>query len=204
MKKIIITLVALCGIALAGNAQITVTSSNYINAGAGINQKVDTMPVSGIIPGSAGSNQTYDFSALHTTSLTVTSQSTFTTVSAGVLGSSYSVTPANICMHQDTTYFYFDSTSTKLELWGSVGNLLQNGVNNAQVYSNPQTVITFPSTYNTSFTDTAKYDTKLPYGATYQGYWVDSVQEKERIITVSKMDGWGTVKIGRASCRERE
>jgi|ERR1035437_3898610 hypothetical protein len=194
MKKILLVLSAFSWASFTANAQITVTSANYINASTGINQKVDTLPVAGIVPGNAGANVTYDFSALHTASLTITSQITFTTVATGVQGSSYSVTPANMCMHQDTSYMYFDTSATKMEFWGIAGNLLRNSVNNAMVYSNPQTVITFPSTYNTTFTDVAAYDNKFVYGALYQGIWVDSLREKETITTTSKIDGWGTVK----------
>ena len=192
MKKTVLISAAFFGAVFTVNAQITVTSANY-NAvtAAGMNQKVDTLPVAGIVPGSAGASQTYNFSALNSH---LTSVSTFTTVAAGVLGSTYSVTSADVCMKQDTMYFYFDSSSTKLDMWGVAGNLLQNGVNNAMVYSNPQTVITFPSTYNTAFTDVATYDNTFNYGALYQGYnMVDSVREKETITTTSKIDGWGTV-----------
>lgn len=184
-KKLIIPLV-FCWMCFSANAQITVTMNNYTSSS--ISQKVDTMPVPGINPGNAGANQTYNFAALNSH---LTSGSSLIMPSLGVLGAKFPMT--NVCMIQDTMYFYFDSSSSKLSFWGVAGDLLKNSVNNAQVYSNPQTIITFPSTYNTAFSDTALYDAKLPYNAYYQGYWVDSVREKERIITVSNMDGWGTV-----------
>jgi hypothetical protein len=140
------------------------------------------------VPGSAGVNQTYNFSALHSH---LWASNTLIAASTGVLGSHYTMT--NVCSHVDTLYYYFDSSSTHVNLWGVSGNLLGNSVNNAQVYSNPQTIIKFPSTYNSTFTDTAAYDSKMPYNDYYQGYYVDSVREKERIITVSNIDGWGNV-----------
>jgi len=165
-----------------------VTSTNYFSA-SGITMKVDTLPVGGIVPGSAGTGQTYDFTLLHSH---LTSSSAFIAPASGILGSSYPA--SNICMHQDTNYNYFDSSSTKLDFYGVAGNLLMNGVNNALVYSNPEKIITFPSAYSTSFTDAAAYDNKWAYGALYQGVWVDSLREKNIITKTSVMDGSGQVK----------
>ena len=190
MKKIILipTLTAFCGILFTMNAQINITSANYY-PGAGIfYQNIDTLPVSGIVPGNAGASQTYDFSALHNLPF---STNEMIAPSAGILPGKFP--SADVCWHLDTMYSYFDSSSTKLELLGVAGNLLMNGVNNALVYSNAQTIITFPSTYQTAFTDVAAYDNKFAYGALYQGYMVDSVREKETITTTSLIDGWGTV-----------
>lgn len=190
MKKIILipTLTAFCGILFTMNAQINITSANYYPGAGNFIQNVDTLPVSGIVPGNAGASQTYDFSALQTH---LFSTNEMIAPSAGILPSSYPT--SDVCWHADSMYSYFDSSSTKLELLGVAGNLLMNGVNNALVYSNAQTIITFPSTYNTAFTDVAAYDNKFAYGALYQGYMVDSVREKETITTTSLIDGWGTV-----------
>ncbi|MCX6311417.1 MAG: T9SS type A sorting domain-containing protein [Bacteroidetes bacterium] len=186
MKKILFSLATLGLSAFSVKAQITVTSSDYIDVSSPLTQYIDTNTT--ITPGSAGANADWNFTALHAHDTII---STFTSASSGLLGSNY--TNANVCMHLDTNYFYFDTTSTKLDFYGVAGDLLGNSVNNAQVYSNPQTIITFPSTYFTAFTDTAAYDAKFVYGALYQGYFVDSVREKETIITSSTIDGWGTV-----------
>lgn len=194
MKKIIFTLSAICAASFSVNAQITVTAANYSNVTTGLNQKVDTLPIVGIVSGSSGANVTYDFSALHSH---LTSSSTFITPALGVLGAKFP--SANICMHQDTNYMYFDTSSTKLEFWGVAGNLLQISTNTAIVYSNPETKITFPSTYNTTFSDVSAYDNKFNYMALYQGVWVDSVREKKNSTITSKIDGWGTVITPNAS-----
>ncbi len=186
MKKILLVPLLFCWGTFAVKAQITVNLASY--SASTPSQNVDTLPVVSIGPGSAGANQTYDFSAVHSH---LASSTANIAPSAGVLGSMYPMT--NNCMHQDTLYFYFDSNASRIDFWGVAGNLLSNSVNNAQVYSNAQTIITFPSTYNTAFTDTANYDCKLPYNAIYQGYYVDSMREKERIITISTVDGYGTV-----------
>ncbi|MBI4947364.1 MAG: T9SS type A sorting domain-containing protein [Bacteroidetes bacterium] len=186
MKKKIFTFLSLASVALTINAQ-TITSLNYFNA-SGLTQKVDTMPAGGIVPGSSGSAQTYDFSTLNSH---LTSTSAYIAPASGLNGSSYPM--SNVCMHQDTMYVYLDSSSTKVDMWGLAGNLLQNGADNAQVYSNPQTVITFPSILSSSFTDTAEYDSSFPYMDYYMGFWVDSLRKKETIITTSTMDGAGTV-----------
>lgn len=186
MKKILLIPLVFLWISFTANAQITVNLASY--TASNISQYVDTLPLVSIGPGIAGANQTYDFSALHSH---LPSFGSYIPPSAGVLGSQYPMT--NNCMHQDTLYFYFDSNASKVDFWGVAGNLLGNSVNHAQIYSNPQTIITFPSTYNTAFLDTANYDSKFGYNAMYNGYYVDSLREKERIITNSTVDGWGTV-----------
>ena len=134
--------VVFCLISLTVKAQtaITVNLSDY-NLSS-IAQMIDTMPLSGIVPGNAGAGQAYNFASLHSH---VSSPTTFMAPSAGVLGTQH--TYSNVCMYQDGLYLYLDSSSTYLNLFGVAGNLLQNGENNAQMFSNPQTIITFPSTF---------------------------------------------------------
>lgn len=187
MKKILLLLSAAFGwFSFTANAQITISSADYYKIATGMTQKVDTVPT--ITPGAAGANQTYNFAALNSH---LNSTTTFMPPASGLLGSQFPMT--NVCMQQDTMYFYLDSATAQLEWWGVAGNLLQNSVNNALVYSNPETKITFPSTYNTAFSDNSAYDSKFPYGAFVQGIWVDSVRNKENNTTTSLIDGWGTV-----------
>jgi len=193
-KKILLISSVLLGVAFSADSQITVTYDNYSNYNNGIYQQLDTATTSlkTIVPGSAGTGVSYNFSALTSN---VKSSSSFMASSAGLLGSKYSMT--QVCMLQDTIYSYFDTSANKpatyLNLWGQSGDILSNHVNNAVVYTKPQTVITFPATYLTAFKDTATYDNKFNYGAYYEGYWVDSLRQKQRIITRSVIDGWGTV-----------
>jgi hypothetical protein len=183
MKKTLFGLTAFFWVPYALNAQITITASNFAAVTTTVSY-VDTVPA--ITPGSAGAGVTWDFSALHT-HRTVTN--TVMTPTAGVMGSSFP--SSNMCVQRDTNYLYLDTSNTKVEFWGVSGHILGNGVNNALVYTNPQTILTFPSTYTTTFKDTATYDRKFGYNAIYQGVQVDSLREKERIITSSTMDGWG-------------
>src|SRR3990172_2082537 len=188
MKKILFTLSAFCGAAITANAQITVTSADYLNATTLIHY-VDTLPNAAIDSGLTGASQTYDFSLAvkHLTSTT----NKILPKSSGLLAASYP--SANICMQQDANYYYFDSTNTQLDFWGVSGDLLNISSNRAQVYTNPETKLTFPSTYTTTFTDPSSYDNTFEYMAMYQGVWVDSVRNKENNTTTSLIDGWGSV-----------
>ena len=174
------------------NSTITIDSLMVINAADysfftyGKELITDTLPV--VSPGTAGANVTWNLSGLNSH---LFSGNSFIAPSLGVKGTSYPMT--NVCMHQDSLYYYFDSTTAEIDLWGVAGNLLGNSVDNAQIYSNPSTYLTFPTTFNTSFTDTASYDNYFEYNDMYQGVFVDSLREKETLITSSKIDGWGKI-----------
>lgn len=186
MKKLLFISAAFCWFAFTASAQITILGGNYVaNTG---NSQVDLAPANTILPGNAGTNVTYDFSTLHSNSA---STSALIDPSAGILGTSFPMT--NGCLHQDTMYMYLQYGPSQLDFWGAAGNILKNGVNNALVYTNPETKITFPSLYLTSFNDASSYDQKWLYGGTYQGIQVDSLRNKEVNTTTSLMDGWGTV-----------
>ncbi len=195
MKKIGVLAIALIGWISILNAQIVITSANYGNIGAYLVQKTDTLPVSSITPGSSGINATWNFSALHSHITTVDS---FINPTAGLLGSSYPT--SNLCMNQGgVNYVYFDTSSTGVKMLGNAGDLLANATNHALVLSDPETIITFPSTFTTTFTDSTLYDSYFNYGAMYSGYFVDSVREKKFVIIHSNMDGFGTVTTPNAS-----
>lgn len=187
MKKTLLLMAAVAWGSTYLGAQITINESDYASAGATVSF-VDEAAT--ITPGSSGAGAVWDFSAL-TATRTVTN--TFQAPSAGILGSNFSM--ANVCMHRDTLDLYMDTSATKVEFWGAAGNLLSNATNNALVYGNAQTLLTFPSTYNTTYTDTASYDSKFAYGGLVQGVQVDSLREKERIITMSNIDGWGYLTV---------
>lgn len=184
MKKALLTLSVFLGAYSAVNAQITVNLSAFRPG----DQNTDTLPASGIVPGNSGASQTYDFSTLNDD---LWDANTFIAPSAGILGTEYPM--SNVCSSGNDFDSYYDSSSTSLILWGVAGDLLLNGVDNAHIFSNPQTVITFPSTFNDTFTDTAEFDNTFEYNDYYMGYFVDSVREKEYIITTSLIDGWGNV-----------
>ncbi|OFY84947.1 MAG: hypothetical protein A3F72_18365 [Bacteroidetes bacterium RIFCSPLOWO2_12_FULL_35_15] len=174
----------------AAAAGITITAADYTNLPASNFQNIDTLPVVAITPGAAGANVTWDFTALNA-NLNVANE--LITPSTGLLGSSFPT--ANMCLNQgNTDYLYFDQQLSGIDLLGYAGDLLQNGAPfEAVVLSNPETVITFPSTYTTSFNDVSAYDASYAYNGTYSGIQVDSVREKETITITSLIDGYGTV-----------
>ena len=172
-------------------AGITITAADYSNLPANNFQNTDTLPVAAITPGAAGANVTWDFTALNAN---VTVSNTLITPSTGLLASSFPT--ANMCLNQgNTDYLYFDQQSSELNLLGYAGDILQNGAPyEAVVLSNPETIITYPSTYNTAFSDVSAYDASYAFNGTYSGIQVDSVREKETTTITSLVDGYGTVK----------
>lgn len=172
-------------------AGITITDADFSNLPVNNFLNTDTLPVVAITPGSAGANVTWDFTALNTDQ---NISNILITPSGGLL-SSYFPT-ANRCLKQGTTdHFYFDEQTSGLNLLGFAGDVLQNGAPyEAVVLSNPETIITFPSSYNTTFNDVSAYDVTFEYNGTYSGVQVDSVREKETTTINSLVDGYGTVK----------
>ncbi|OFY85080.1 MAG: hypothetical protein A3F72_04865 [Bacteroidetes bacterium RIFCSPLOWO2_12_FULL_35_15] len=174
----------------AAAAGITITNADFTNLPVNNFQNTDTLPVVAISPGAAGANVTWDFTALNAD---INISNNIITPSGGLLASFFPT--ANRCLKQGTTdHFYFDEQPSELNLLGYAGDILQNGTPyEAVVLSNPETIITFPSTYNTTFNDVSAYDVKFEYNGTYSGFQIDSVREKETITISSLIDGYGTV-----------
>jgi hypothetical protein len=173
-------------------AQITVTQADFASIGENIIQATDTLPVVAISPGSAGANQTWDFSALHNHYSTTYN---FITVSSTPFATSYPM--ANLSAAVPGPFYNFmNSSASSVQLWGYGGDLLNDGTQHALVYSNPEKMVLFPSTYNTPLNDTSKYDVKFYYGhnITYGGntYFIDSVRQKETNYIAGGIDAWGT------------
>ena len=167
-------------------AQITVTQADFAAIGDNVIQATDTLPVAAISPGNAGANQTWDFSLLHNHS-----SSTYNYVTPASTGYSYHYPGATIVANVNSSiYNFLNSSASGIQVLGFTGNLLGTGALSV-VYSNPEKIISFPTTYNTVCNDTSKYDCRFYYGQTVQGYLVDSVRQKELNYITSTFDAWG-------------
>ena len=173
-------------------AGISITAADYTNLVGNNFQNTDTLPVAAIKPGNSGAAVTWNFTALHPY-LNV-SNNILTPTSTGTMYSSFTAPVPNMCLKQGTAdYFYFDQQPAALNFLGYVGDLLQNGSTKAVVLSNPETVITYPSSYGTAFNDVSAYDVKHAYNGVVSGITVDSVREKETITISSVIDAYGSV-----------
>ena len=172
-------------------AQISITQADYAGIGDSLTQFIDSVPQ--VLPGNAGSNETWTL-----TGLKKQKTSLLTFVNPASISFGVKFPKSNLCMNLDNKFnFYLEKNASKIQLWGVSGDILMTGTPVALVYSNPETKITFPTTYNTTFSDTSYYDRKEFYGKTvyYGGFtvYVDSARNKHVEQITSIVDGSGNV-----------
>ena len=147
MKKTLLTILSFTVI-LGLKAQVTVTSADFPSAGTSAILVNDSTP-SVTIDGS-GTGVTWDLANIvqHTIDTNNFVDPTTTTFTNDFLTSNVALSGLN----QDT---YFTNGTTEVTLNGFAGDPFGLGVQTAIVYSNLETLLTFPSSMGTSFIDTA-------------------------------------------------
>lgn len=177
----------LSGFVFSATAQIALTQTDFPGVGNSTTLIYDTLPDVSIVPGAAGTAQTWDFSLLHNHGTVVNS---YVDPATTPFASSFTMT--NVAdLLSGPYYYYYGSSPSEFLLWGMGGDLLGIGTQVSVVYGNPETYMEFPSTYNSSFTDTSRYDQKFFYGQTISGYYCDSARQLERNHITSTFDAWG-------------
>ncbi len=180
MQKLILSFLGLCLFSpFSITAQITLNQSDFPSAGtAVIRAEANT---NGVSPGSAGPNQTWDFSSLDTINIDTT---TFITPDEAPNSDDFPM--ANLVSYNlgVYTYNYINSNA----LWG-IGislDFVEPGTF-ISIYFDPMSKqMVFPTTYGTTFTDSTNIDITLedPEG----GFRTKTVQKSE-----FEVDGYGTV-----------
>jgi len=154
MKKSLLSLCAFGLFALGAIAQPTINLGSVPGFGSTITSR--DVDGTGINPGSAGANQTWNFTAYPDTgapvSLTYVNPTT-TPFAADFPNSNYAFESETI--DGATNYGYYNLNASSFEL---LGNATDNGDNTTQVISlsNPQTALSFPATLNSTNSDTYK------------------------------------------------
>jgi len=151
-------------------AQPVITASNYPVAGETYHGTIQFNPPSF---GSPGANVTWDFS-----NLTNATPGPLAYEAPSSTSYSASFPTANVAVNFSIVTLFYNTTSTKVDVCGSVSS------NVVMPYKNPQTAITFPFTYLDEFKDTAKTDS------------IVTASNKRRIRTTysqSLADGYGTL-----------
>ncbi|MEO5645100.1 MAG: T9SS type A sorting domain-containing protein [Bacteroidia bacterium] len=169
------------------SAQITITEIDIAPHFTQVLQRNDTTPT--VTPGMAGTNITYDLSALQdqSTDTILFTQPSFTPNGANFPGS-------NTAAVYNTTqaYIYFNESATAFQITGQAADPVGSGIVDIP-FSDYEKVLSYPTTYNTSFTDYARGE-----GYTFLGYdpgigfQIDSVHIKSSVYKNSIADGWGT------------
>ncbi|PCJ82935.1 MAG: hypothetical protein COA57_12600 [Flavobacteriales bacterium] len=183
MKTKLLSVIAFFA-ATAVIAQITVTDADVVGVDKVVYEAIDTMPAAAITAGSAGANQTWDFSALveHETDTL-----NFTNPNWTPYASDYPT--SNLCVEfeADSFYIYLEKNTSGLYFIGQAGNF---GFGVMKLKFNPtQRFIAFPLTYNNTYQDTSVMD----FSFDPQSPPVDSVRSKTTTYLDVNVDAWGSV-----------
>lgn len=160
------TLLLLLLLPLYSMAQLTLDASYNFDAGDSYTQHIN-MGLSGVQPGSAGANVTWDFSAYGTAN----------TAPVNLQAASSSNYPdADVYFSQSGSQSFFSTTPQALGYYGNSNSL------GTLVYTNAEEQVRYPLTYGDSYTD-YKVGNNIVAG---------QVQDLTGTITVSA-DGYGTL-----------
>ncbi len=151
-------------------SQVTLTSLN--NPAAGNTMLIVNCDTLGIVQGNSGANQTWNFTGIILRDSTVNTwvASNTTPYAAQFPTSNIASTPNN------SDYSYFTSSLSDF-LYNGYGGMFQ--VNS---YTNPETILQYPFTYNSNFSDT--------YSSVYNNGVANSYLNG---TTTSTGDAWGTL-----------
>jgi hypothetical protein len=174
-------------------AQITVTNTDVITIGHQTLEAHDTMPLSGIFPGPAGTNQIWNFSTLHNhtydTSLFVDPATT--PYSSNFLASTIAYiqnTPTN----KNNGTAYLENNTTGLYFNGIAAYVHDSANHIIKEYITPfSKAMQWPSSYGTNYADNYVINGKCKFDRF--GNTVDSIRIKNTIASVCNIDAWGTM-----------
>jgi hypothetical protein len=169
------------------SAQVTVTSAHVAPMGSVIPQANDTMP-NALDAGSAGANQTWNYTALNEHELDVLTFTNpdWTSNGADFPGSNLAATLTTV---DGDMYIYLNKTASGLHIVGQAVDFLGTGAP-ASVPNDPdQVLINFPANYQDTYSGTSAFDITLdgsPFG-------IDSVRLKNSTDRTYEIDAWGSI-----------
>lgn len=185
MKRIVFALINILSVTCC-SAQITLTQSDYATVGDTIIIANDTMPSISI--GSTGL-QTWDFTSLQNHILdTVVYLDASTTPNGGNFTS-------NLALDRTTQVDYFTSSAGQYTFDGFAGDPAGLGVTSSFVFTNTQTLMTFPATYLDSQADHSYGVNKMadPGLSSPPLFVIDSIMIIHRGVSNSSLDAYGNL-----------
>jgi hypothetical protein len=186
MKKYLLSITAIAFVS-ALSAQITINESDLAPVYSVIHQNNDTTPT--VVQGSAGTNQTYNLSAM---AAQTTDTLLFTLPQFTPYGSTFAGSNLTVDVNSETAFLYFNESQTSFQITGEVINPIDTTFIKIP-FDNFETRLNFPCTYNSSFVDTAHGQAYAYMG--YDpgvGFQIDSIQVHTTIYKNAIVDGWGT------------
>ena len=177
MKTSLLTILSLVFIALTGNAQITLTSScTPVPGDIFYSQGCDT---TGVLQGNSGANVQWNFSSLVPDGTPVVANYVDPATTSG---STFFPGTTVAHMIDSTMAMYYTVTSNAYVFNGISGSVF------LEQFSDPQTMLEFPFTYNSTFTD--------PFEAVGSAFGFPSYHSGTSEVTA---DGYGSLVLPEAT-----
>ncbi|HLG34908.1 MAG TPA: T9SS type A sorting domain-containing protein [Bacteroidia bacterium] len=184
MKKILLLGGLMLGAALTSTAQITINRSDWGNiAGTSFIQANDTLNLNLLSPGNAGTNQSWNLAG---TGNDYADTMQFVNPTGTLCSNSFPTATLAAGMQGQSVYLYDDNTV--IEVLGFCGILFPPDTLVSQ-FTPPQKQVTFPSTFNTSFSGLTRQVLQFANSAPPP----DSIRVVSTTNYTSLIDGWGNV-----------
>jgi hypothetical protein len=198
MKKTLLFAICIAGFSFFGMSQVSIFDYDIASIGASFTQRSDTTPI--VLPGTAGTGKVWDFSGLVNQKTTL-----ITAVDPLTLPYGARFVGANIALHEDASInnYYFRKEAYGVVTLGLSMDFIGTGDTVCMIFSNPDTMITFPSVYGTSFKSNVYGNTKSPVnmhidtvimGTSYV-VPVDSVRIIHHATKTTEMDAEGSLTL---------
>lgn len=166
-------------------AQITIDQGDIGQAGDSITVAYETLTGSTPVGAASSTSQIWNF----TFSVDDINTLKFEFLSNTSSGSYFS--NSNLAIERQADTLFFGSSTSAFTLDGVTGDGFGLGASVRADFNPDATVLTFPSTYGTSFVDTAVFDTIVSCAAFGQGSLCDSARLRRQLISTSVFDAYG-------------
>ena len=178
-------LLALLFVSLATMGQITVTNNDFIPLNSTLLIANDTLPDVSIVPGPAGANQTWDFSAA-----TPNTIDTMYTMAPDQTPMADLFPESNYAAYQDgdSIYIYFNRNDDKVQLIG-IGFNSDSAFVPYLKYTPAETLLDFPVNFGDDYTQTYYTDATFESPAPE----ADSLRMKNTIVDHTTVDAFGSL-----------
>jgi hypothetical protein len=199
MKKLFFIVFLFCS--FLANAQ-TPINLNFSDLGVPVRSydiRIDSAVVAGILPGIAGTNQTWNFLSLHSTLDTL--HLDLINSSNGVMNNYFPLANVAYQANYKLNYNYFKSSAVGLVHYGIVSDYLGTGDSIKVVFSKPDTLLKLPANYldicNSVVLGDSKSRCHYSLDTSINGFAitvpVDTIRIKHVQSHASSIDAWGTM-----------
>ena len=185
MKITLLLIIAMLGAALATTAQITINRSDLGNlVGKQVIRANDSTNLNLLSLGSAGANQNWDLTGIGNDYM-----DSMSFINPTGISFTNNFPTATLAVNQQGMIVYLYDNNSVLDILGVRGVFMAPDTLIGP-FTPPQKQMTFPFTYNTTFSGQTKRVVQFPYSSIPM---VDSIKLIGHISYTSLIDGWGNV-----------